>query len=75
MSWQPIETAPRDGSDVLALFSGGNVSFVRWVFNHRTKTTFWNDASEWDCYEYENTPPTHWMPLPEPPERKEESRA
>lgn len=68
MHWQPIETAPKDGSHVLAWRSGWDrPAWVRWVWNPRVGREFWNDADEWDAYELESEPPTHWMPLPDPP--------
>lgn len=70
VGWQPIDTAPKDGSLVLAVWAGEEFSiprFVRWVYNPRTKTTFWNDFDEWDSYENEDNPPTYWFPLPEFP--------
>lgn len=65
MNWQPIDTAPKDGRLVMAWREGWtNPSWVRWVFNDRTQTTFWNDSEEWDEYELESEPPTHWIELP-----------
>jgi hypothetical protein len=70
VEWESIDTAPKDGSAVLAWHPDWNVpTFVRWVLNHRTKTEFWNDLIEWDCYSLEHDPPTHWLRLPEPPSK------
>ena len=58
--WQPIETAPRDGTRILA--SDGQS--VEVIFNAHGDGWF-NQSSEismWRVF-----PPTHWMPLPEPP--------
>lgn len=53
-SWQPIETAPKDGTDFLAT-DGKTVVYCIWS---GTICAFdWKDASQ----------PTHWMPLPAPP--------
>lgn len=61
--WQPIETAPKDGEDFLALFLFDDGSF-------RYDVSRWCDARELFTagrpFE-EDTQPTHWMPLPEPP--------
>ena len=61
--WQPIETAPKDGTWILVYtpeneeFKGGH-SVATWAMN-----TWIYDGmcpEEW--------PPTHWMPLPQPPQ-------
>ena len=55
-TWQPIETAPRDGTAVLFVSLAGDYSVGRW------------DGDEWDM---QSAPPrkpfTHWLPLPAPP--------
>lgn len=55
--WQPIETAPRDGTPVLLWGPWGEVGM--WCYSHPIG---WNDG-----YEALMHPPTHWMPLPEAP--------
>ena len=73
--WQPIETAPKDGDYVL-------VSNGRGVWVARFKDVYqsgWKPACPWQSMmlNHDHIPsverkghPTHWMPLPEPPERK-----
>lgn len=68
-AWQPIETAPRDGTPILCFrpdalghgFSDQSGIDVLW----------WEDGS-W-TYDGDGRisidPPTHWMPLPAPPSR------
>lgn len=61
--WQPIETAPKDGTDFWAVrkFGDGWRHFeCRYVIT--TAGPKWHDlsANEWGK-------PTHWQPLPEPP--------
>jgi hypothetical protein len=56
--WQPIETAPKDGSDILAWWNGHAV--ISW--NARQQS--WESD---DGMVAAKTHPTHWMPLPEPP--------
>jgi len=57
--WQPIASAPRDGSSFLAFIDGEHVEMVHhsvqsWVItNHGMKVE-----------------PTHWLPLPPPPEQE-----
>lgn len=58
MNWQPIETAPRDGTQILAFWISGNIyGAVSWDNGLRS----WIELHE-DVYD-----PTHWMPLPPPP--------
>jgi hypothetical protein len=60
--WQPIETAPKDGTWVLVWsYSRVAVSFFC------EKENEW--CSDWQDYQehYNNESPTHWMPLPAPP--------
>ena len=62
--WQPIETAPKDGAEIILCNSEGATSGwfedEEWrIFRHRSSTgeiLFWL-----------NPRPTHWMPLPQPP--------
>jgi len=58
-AWQPIETAPKDGSDILVFESG---------FWH---IVYWNKQLSWwdtvDCVESSDFNPTHWQPLPTAP--------
>ena len=56
--WQPIETAPKDDTDVL-VFSDNSI----WIasFYHGI---WWFEKND-DTVRLSK--PTHWMPLPEPP--------
>ena len=74
MKWEPIETAPRDRVKMLLYFPRIGI-----VTGHRGKPERrWNGTSVievdtwlvsyWINYDFPRTnPPTHWMPLPEPP--------
>lgn len=66
--WQPIETAPKDGRD-----------FLVWNRENRVRKARWYERSSSDLgislYEGDGVnsfkggiQPTHWMPLPAPPE-------
>lgn len=60
--WQPIETAPKDGTRVKLRFATG-------LDEEGTfRTTY---GGEWHVKSFTHLPwanePTHWMPLPEPP--------
>lgn len=58
--WQPIETAPKDRSVLLAAWVASGPYYVREVgWWEEADGGFWSFPSE--------GVPTHWMPLPEPP--------
>ena len=63
LRWQPIATAPKDGTEILGLFPDYhlrmNVTSMFWDV-----PGFWVNAFEDEDYHAE---PTHWMPLPAPP--------
>lgn len=62
--WQPIETAPKDDTNVL-------LWWPFWVKNRPTIGWFGHRGiQQWVCPEAcegDGEPPTHWMPLPPPP--------
>ena len=80
MSWQPIESAPKDGTAVVLYTPPGE-----YTVNFRTKEKKLSEpkvgeglmlSDEWHwandscscCYgPIYPVQPTHWMPLPEPP--------
>jgi hypothetical protein len=60
MDWQPIETAPRDGT-LFDVWSGYRVTNLWFATNgklYREGHSHPADLEHW---------PTHWMPLPAPP--------
>lgn len=61
-AWQPIATAPRDGTEILVYEIGG-MYFVRWESG--TETWVSTDSGAWidDA--------THWQPLPAAPKEAE----
>lgn len=68
MDWQPIETAPRNGSKILVAWKGNpRVSVVWW--NSPAYPSFTTGAH--DTYDipdqYGSDWFTHWMLLPNPP--------
>lgn len=76
MEWRPIETAPKDGTDVLVMYMHIQTQCVFNAF-YACEEDGW-DASEAGWWSYEHSEvgrikledwmtPTHWMPLPEPP--------
>jgi hypothetical protein len=74
-AWQPIETAPKDGTWILGLNNRLNCAVIIWSeeafdrdamvpgwihpFSSGDLSLFWNGA----C----GSVATHWMPLPRPP--------
>jgi hypothetical protein len=69
--WRPIETAPKDGKQVL-IYSGDRCDNCPAQTSGIT-VAFWEDGM-WICGNMANgTPvylkhtPSHWMPLPQPP--------
>ena len=70
--WRPIETAPRDGKDIILGRRGLSViALGRWNddrYSRRTPRPFWDWGHPWGIYWSRENPPTNWMPLPDPPE-------
>jgi len=66
--WQPIETAPRDGTN-LWLFSGSDdpCQFVGFYADDPSGP-YWAYAEQLVMDVAGQANPTHWMPLPPPPE-------
>lgn len=63
-AWRPIETAPKDGKNVLIASGSGEVGEARF---HGEDGWWWinNDPTDaWGSEVY----PTHWMPLPAQPD-------
>jgi len=73
--WQPIETAPKDGTMVFVWFPDMPKDF-RGKFENRIKLgRFVEDFQEWDVQGYWSTSRlnvTHWRPLFDPPKGTED---
>lgn len=65
-SWQPIETAPKDGTAFLAIVE--QFSYVCIWHRHRQ---CWTDGGPAYMTIPADEQPTHWQPLPPPPETPE----
>lgn len=68
LGWQPIETAPKDGRDILVsgCSCGPPVRIACWGTGRylgRVKGREWG----WVDHPGHTCDPTHWMPLPAPP--------
>lgn len=65
MTWQPIESAPKDGTEILIAYDGSvSIAFFHTGYDN------WRDENgvklDWDPDWFDQNV-THWMPLPEPP--------
>lgn len=66
-SWQPIETAPKDGTRLLAFVAELEaVDFIQWQERHGSPVG-WRDSFIRVYRDNDAGGPTHWMPLPKPP--------
>lgn len=62
MEWQPIETAPKDGTTIaVAAFCDFN---QLWVFRQDYWRAHADGNGGWGAWHHNRT---HWMPLPAPP--------
>jgi len=59
MEWLPIETAPKDGTQILTHHLFGGRSIFR--------TAIWKFGTWVIGGTQQRVEPTHWQPLPEPP--------
>lgn len=71
--WQPIETAPKDGNSILLGTAGAPAVWTGYFRQERSPGMMrWTDNQiyRWtrDGYMDLNWNPTHWMPLPDPPD-------
>lgn len=53
--WQPISTAPKDGTNFLAIDARGQTRIVHWIGYPATVPGDWGCSAIW------------WLPLPPPP--------
>lgn len=58
MNWQPIETAPKDTTEIL-VYGDERIFLVYWYLDEWINGDVTLGWAEID--------PTHWMPLPSPP--------
>ena len=71
MEWQPIETAPKDGLEILIYYpEWNNENGVVFAAEYDSGRIGMEDIEgTWYAFHYGHTGDgaTHWMPLPEPP--------
>lgn len=73
--WQPIETAPRDGTSILILYNGCAIEAC-WECVEYGDWESWSESVYWwsselNCLD-DGDEPTHWMPLPAAPATPEQ---
>lgn len=78
MQWQSIETAPKDGTDILGFCRDAwstptwpreseDYVVAHWEVSSYDATGSWVESSG---EQYQAYPLTHWMPLPPPPTKE-----
>lgn len=73
MKWEPIETAPKDGTWILAVKGRYVPAVAKWDPERGsfefTEPDGFAEEEHYRAYVEQTDPwePTHWMPLPEPP--------
>jgi len=65
MNWQPISQAPHDETEIWAF--NGEQGRMKWVEGNGFALWIWADETLMDI-DPSPEQPTHFMPLPEPPE-------
>ena len=84
--WQPIETAPRDGTVIDLWAEGFRFADCMWGKpEHCCGEAGWHCDSEWhgqepgwvvtadNAFLWTDYEPPHWMPLPAPPAAKDQA--
>lgn len=79
LAWQPIETAPKDGTRILFYDPHTSSLIFAGIWDDKFESDFdgedtiyrgaWTDyaVASFGFEEYQEYSPTHWQPLPEPP--------
>ena len=65
--WQPIETAPKDGTNILLVNRIGNVATGLWQGNGEYEGWWLRGGNRPNTFFNHHYGPSYWMPLPEPP--------
>ena len=74
MEWQPVETAPKDNTEIL-VWNGDSVNMCTWCivdYTRKGESIFgwgipWSDCQYIDKQPIHIEDVTHWMPLPDGP--------
>jgi hypothetical protein len=76
--WQDIATAPRDGTRVLLAWADGAMAIAVWQNrneNLEADTYYEGWVDQFDFVAMSVEAPTHWMPLPPPPDTEDDITA
>lgn len=78
--WQPIETAPKDGSPILARYEWQGEHRFMVIRRHREHPWWMADHDSYIKHDdskdtHRNFGFTHWMPLPTPPHPADQDRS
>ena len=65
--WQPIETAPKDGTNILLVNRIGNVATGLWQGNGECEGWWLRGGNRPNTFFNHHYGPSYWMPLPELP--------
>ncbi len=67
--WQPIETAPKDGTLIEIREKSGRVQIAQWGEPGYNEPNWWVQLTQggFSMNEYPTINVTHWRPLPAPP--------
>lgn len=79
MIWQPIETAPKDGTEILAWGKMGSWGPGWMIVRYRQEKPWFGPCmweaviGGWAVYQDSQIEddPIHWMPLPDPPQPRD----
>lgn len=66
--WQPIETAPKDGTNILLFNDKGNMATALWQGTGPMEGWWLRGGNKPDYFFNGHRSPTHWMPLPAAPQ-------
>lgn len=68
MTWQPISTAPTDGTVIDLWAKGRRYPDCRWNYDHWEQEYAEVYGVTFDPFSMEDNKPSHWMKIPNPPE-------
>lgn len=71
--WQPIESAPKDGTKIDLWADGQRFTNCRWGKHDAESIVPWGEE-HWRGYPLKGIAPTHWLPLPPAPPEAEQPK-